>query len=67
MQFRASMQSYEDDWSDMNRQALESGNDLEFSLVELVLAASECSEDEMEVQDLVDGLIDCGQVQLDGI
>ena len=53
-----------DPWQQQNRELLERANGLELSLVELVLAASECSEDEGEVCDLVDGLLETGKVQL---
>ncbi len=67
MQWCPAVQNHPDDWSATNRQILQTGSDLEFGLVDLVLAASECSDDEMEIQDLVDGLIDCGNVYVDGI
>lgn len=35
-----------------------------FSFVELILYASEYSEDEGEVRDLVDALFDCDQISL---
>jgi hypothetical protein len=43
---------------------LEGDDRLELSFVELVVVASECSEDESEIFDLVDGLIDSGRVRL---
>jgi hypothetical protein len=44
------------------REWLEDGDQQELSLVELVVAACEFSEDETEVADLVDGLIATGRV-----
>jgi len=46
------------------REMLEGEQSLELSFVELVIAASECSEDETEIADLVDGLIASGRVTL---
>jgi hypothetical protein len=43
---------------------LEGDDRLELSFVELVVVASECSEDESEIFDLVDDLIDSGRVRL---
>ncbi len=37
---------------------------VEASFIELVVAASECSEDENEIFDLVDGLLGSGRVRL---
>jgi len=53
-----------DPWQQQNHQLLEQADGLELSLVELVLAASECSEDEGEVSDLVDALVETGKVLL---
>jgi hypothetical protein len=53
-----------DPWQQQNNQLLEQADGLELSLVELVLAASECSEDEGEVRDLVDALVETGKVLL---
>jgi hypothetical protein len=47
------------------REFLESGEPLELSFVELVIAASECSEDESEIYELVDGLMESGRVSLE--
>jgi hypothetical protein len=44
---------------------LESEEQLELSFVELVIAASECSEDESEIFELVDGLMQSGRVSLE--
>jgi hypothetical protein len=46
------------------RDQLETCRELELSFVELVVAASEQSEDEQEVADLVDGLLASGRVRL---
>jgi hypothetical protein len=51
-----------EDWRTQTLEALETGPTLELSLVELVVMASECSEDGSEISDLVDGLIDSGRV-----
>lgn len=50
--------------SQPTRVLLEGDDRLELSFVELVVVASECSEDESEIFDLVDGLIDSGRVRL---
>jgi hypothetical protein len=54
-----------DTCSTETREMLESEQPLELSFVELVIAASECSEDESEIFDLVDGLMRSGRVTLD--
>ena len=41
---------------------LEQDGELELSMVELVVAASEASEDQQEIADLIDGLIEQGRV-----
>ena len=46
------------------RNLLEGADDLELSFVELIVAASECSEDEGEIFDLVDGLMLSDRIQL---
>ncbi|MBW2271758.1 MAG: hypothetical protein JRG96_00700 [Deltaproteobacteria bacterium] len=51
-------------WQQRNRTLLEQADGIELSLVELVLAASECSEDEGEVCDLVDVMLETGKVVL---
>ena len=43
---------------------LESSAEIELSFVELVVFASELSEDEQEVGDLVDGLLASGRIRL---
>jgi hypothetical protein len=37
---------------------------LEGSFIDLIVAASECSEDEAEIFDLIEGLLDSGRVEL---
>jgi hypothetical protein len=51
-----------DDLSCQTSDLLEHGDSLELSLVELVVAASDHSEDQYEISDLVDGLIETGRV-----
>jgi hypothetical protein len=51
-----------EEWRTQTLEALKSTQALELSLVELVVLASECSEDGSEISDLVDGLIDSGRV-----
>jgi hypothetical protein len=51
-----------DSWQQRNLELLEQADGIELSLVELVLAASECSEDEGELRDLVDGMVETGKV-----
>ena len=46
------------------REVLDSASDLEVSIVELVVAASECSDDAYEIGDIVDGLIDSGRCRI---
>ena len=40
---------------------LEQGEASELGFIELVIAASEASEDQQEIADLVDGLVDAGR------
>jgi len=47
------------------QEILESEEQLELSFIELVIAASECSEDESEIFELVDGLMQSGRVRLE--
>ncbi len=56
-----------DPWQRESRELLEQADGIELSLVELVLAASECSEDEGEVIDLVDVMLETGKVLLTGL
>lgn len=56
-----------DPWQQESRELLEQADGIELSLVELVLAASECSEDEGEVIDLVDAMVETGKVLLTGL
>ena len=58
------MTSGYEDSSAAYRQELESETPLDLSLVDLVLVASECTEDEGELRDIVDDLIRSGRVQL---
>lgn len=53
-----------DPWQQRNREFLEQADGMELSLVELILTASECSEDESEVGDLVDAMVETGKVLL---
>ena len=53
-----------DSWKSRHRELLESAAVIEASLVELVLAASECSEDEWEIADHLDDLLASGRVQI---
>lgn len=53
-----------DSCSARTRQLLQSEDPLELSFVELVVAATECSEDESEIFDLIDGLLESDRVQL---
>ncbi len=46
------------------RELLERGEPLDVSLVELVIAASECSDDGFEISDRVDTLLASGRVQI---
>lgn len=46
------------------RELLETAGDLEVSIVELIVAASECSEDAYEIGDLVDELVDSGKLRI---
>jgi hypothetical protein len=54
-----------EDCQNQTREVLAAGDTLELSLVELVIMASECSEDATEIADLVDGLIDSGRVEVE--
>jgi len=53
-----------DHWSARTRDLLDGGEGLEASLVDLVLAACELSEDETEIADRVDALLHSGRVRL---
>jgi hypothetical protein len=53
-----------EDSSPVYREELESETPLDLSLVDLVLVASECTEDESELRDIVDDLMQSGRVQL---
>ena len=46
------------------RELLDSASDLDVSIVELIVAASECSDDAYEIGDLVDGLVDSGRLRI---
>jgi hypothetical protein len=46
------------------RTLLETATELDLSIVELVVAASECSDDAYEVDDLVDDLVDSGRIRI---
>jgi hypothetical protein len=46
------------------RTLIEGDAPLEGSLIDLIVAASECSEDEAEIFDLIDGLLESGRVAL---
>ena len=46
------------------RALIEGGDPLEASFIELVIGASECSDDGAEIADLVDALLDSDRVQL---
>ena len=46
----------------MEDEILAIGDTLDLSLVELIIMASECSEDATEIADLVDALFDSGRV-----
>jgi hypothetical protein len=58
------MEGTMDVWTEQTRELLETEDSLELTLVELVVAATECSEDENEICDLVDGLIETGRVRV---
>ncbi|MGH0037152.1 MAG: hypothetical protein ACQGVK_19180 [Myxococcota bacterium] len=53
-----------DSWTRLTRDALENTEVLEASVVDLVLAVSELTEDEMELGDQLDTLLDSGRVRL---
>jgi hypothetical protein len=46
------------------RALLETAIELDLSIVELVVAASECSDDAYEIDDLVDDLVDSGRIRI---
>ena len=46
------------------RTLLETATELDISIVELVVAASECSDDAYEIDDLVDDLCDSGRIRI---
>jgi hypothetical protein len=46
------------------RELLDSTSDLDVSIVELIVAASECSDDAYEIGDIVDGLVDSGRLRI---
>jgi hypothetical protein len=50
--------------SNESRALFEGDDPLEASLIELIICASECSEDEMEVADQLDAVLASGRVQL---
>jgi len=54
-------------WSARTREALEGAEAIQASLVELVIAVSECTEDEGEIRDRLDGLLESGRVQLEAL
>jgi hypothetical protein len=58
------MQTHIDDWRDKNLELLNSEGAGELSFVELVLAATECSEDESEIFDLVDDFVSSARAEL---
>jgi len=49
------------------RETLEGAEAIQASLVELVVAVSECTEDEGEIRDRLDGLLASGRVQLEAL
>ena len=51
--------------TDATMELIEGEEPLAGSLVELIVAASECSEDAFEIEDLLDDLLDSGRVDLD--
>jgi len=58
------MQTDHDDWREKNQEFLDSSHTSALSLIEVVLAASECSEDEGEIFDLVDDMVTSGRARL---
>ena len=56
-----------DSWQKQNHRLLEQADEMDLSLVDLVLAATECSEDEGEVRDLVDAMVETGKVRLSAL
>jgi len=46
------------------RTLLETAIELDISIVDLVVAASECSDDAYEIDDLVDDLVDSGRIRI---
>lgn len=48
----------------MTRELIESEQPLEGSLIELIVAATACTEDETELDDMIDALLGSGRVRL---
>jgi hypothetical protein len=53
-----------DQWGERNQEILDNAESLEASLVELVVAVSECSEDESEIFDRMDVLLESGRIRI---
>jgi hypothetical protein len=51
-------------WGERNQEILDNAESLEASLVELVVAVSECSEDEGEIFDRMDDLLESGRTRI---
>ena len=56
-----------DAWTERNRVQLEAPTPMSLSLVELVVTASELTEDETELADLIGGLLDSGSVEVESL
>ena len=67
LQLQRPMTRNHDEWSQACRQQLESDEPVELSIIDLVLFASECTEDEGELRDIVDGFVQTGRAQLRGL
>ena len=51
-------------WGKRNQEILDKAESLESSLVELVVAVSESSEDESEIFDRMDALLESGRIRI---
>jgi hypothetical protein len=54
-----------DGYGEATRELIEGDDPLEGSFIDLIVAASECSEDEGEIFLLIDDLLDSGRVRFE--
>jgi len=64
MDHTANSPSSQGELQSRTREMLRSASSVEVSIVELVVAATECSDDAYEIDDLVHGLVESGRFQV---